>query len=556
MATPVLTGIKDHGIPPLPKRKAWKALQAHYKKIREVHLRDLFAGDPKRGERMTSEAAGLFLDYSKNRITDETIKLLLDLAEESGLQSRMEAMFRGEKINSTEKRAVLHVALRAPKEASIVVDGENVVPQVHAVLDRMAQFSNRVRSGEWKGHTGKRIRNVINIGIGGSDLGPVMAYEALKQYSDRAMTFRFVSNVDSTDFAEAVQDLDPSETLFIVSSKTFTTLETMTNAHTARAWSLKGFGGDEKSVAKHFVAVSTNAAEVARFGIDTANMFGFWDWVGGRYSMDSAIGLSTMLAIGPDNFQAMLNGFHQMDEHFRTAPLEHNLPVLMGLLALWYNDFFGAQTVAVLPYEQYLKRFPAYLQQLTMESNGKHVTLDGAEVTYATGPVYWGEPGTNGQHSFYQLIHQGTRLIPCDFIAFNKALNPIGHHHDVLLANVFAQTEALAFGKTPKQVKAEGTPDWPVPHRVFEGNRPSNTIIAERLTPETLGKLVALYEHSVFTQGTIWQINSFDQWGVELGKVLAQRIIPELENGPEPTLNHDSSTNNLIRRYRKLKEAQ
>ena len=556
MATPVLTGIKDHGIPPLPKRKAWKALQAHYKKIREVHLRDLFAGDPKRGERMTSEAAGLFLDYSKNRITDETIKLLLDLAEESGLQSRMEAMFRGEKINSTEKRAVLHVALRAPKEASIVVDGENVVPQVHAVLDRMAQFSNRVRSGEWKGHTGKRIRNVINIGIGGSDLGPVMAYEALKQYSDRAMTFRFVSNVDSTDFAEAVQDLDPSETLFIVSSKTFTTLETMTNAHTARAWSLKGFGGDDKSVAKHFVAVSTNAAEVARFGIDTANMFGFWDWVGGRYSMDSAIGLSTMLAIGPDNFQAMLNGFHQMDEHFRTAPLEHNLPVLMGLLALWYNDFFGAQTVAVLPYEQYLKRFPAYLQQLTMESNGKHVTLDGAEVTYATGPVYWGEPGTNGQHSFYQLIHQGTRLIPCDFIAFNKALNPIGHHHDVLLANVFAQTEALAFGKTPKQVKAEGTPDWPVPHRVFEGNRPSNTIIAERLTPETLGKLVALYEHSVFTQGTIWQINSFDQWGVELGKVLAQRIIPELENGPEPTLNHDSSTNNLIRRYRKLKEAQ
>jgi glucose-6-phosphate isomerase len=556
MATPVLTGIKDHGIPPLPKRKAWKALQAHYKKIREVHLRDLFAGDPKRGERMTSEAAGLFLDYSKNRITDETIKLLLDLAEESGLQSRMEAMFRGEKINSTEKRAVLHVALRAPKEASIVVDGENVVPQVHAVLDRMAQFSNRVRSGEWKGHTGKRIRNVINIGIGGSDLGPVMAYEALKQYSDRAMTFRFVSNVDSTDFAEAVQDLDPSETLFIVSSKTFTTLETMTNAHTARAWSLKGFGGDEKSVAKHFVAVSTNAAEVARFGIDTANMFGFWDWVGGRYSMDSAIGLSTMLAIGPDNFQAMLSGFHQMDEHFRTAPLEHNLPVLMGLLALWYNDFFGAQTVAVLPYEQYLKRFPAYLQQLTMESNGKHVTLDGAEVTYATGPVYWGEPGTNGQHSFYQLIHQGTRLIPCDFIAFNKALNPIGHHHDVLLANVFAQTEALAFGKTPKQVKAEGTPDWLVPHRVFEGNRPSNTILAERLTPETLGKLVALYEHSVFTQGTIWQINSFDQWGVELGKVLAQRIIPELENGPEPTLNHDSSTNNLIRRYRKLKEAQ
>ena len=555
MATPVLTGIKGQGIPPLPKRKAWKALQAHYKKIRELHLRELFASDRKRGERMTSEAVGLFLDYSKNRITDETLKLLLGLAEESGLQSRIEAMFRGEKINSTEKRAVLHVALRAPKEASIVVDGQNVVPQVHAVLDRMAQFSNRVRSGEWKGHTGRRIRNVINIGIGGSDLGPVMAYEALKHYSDRAMTFRFVSNVDSTDFAEAVQDLDPAETLFIVSSKTFTTLETMTNAHTARSWSLNGFGGDDKSVAKHFVAVSTNAAEVAKFGIDTANMFGFWDWVGGRYSMDSAIGLSTMLAIGPDNFQAMLNGFHQMDEHFRTAPLEHNLPVLMGLLALWYNDFFGAQTVAVLPYEQYLKRFPAYLQQLTMESNGKHVTLDGAEVTYATGPVYWGEPGTNGQHSFYQLIHQGTRLIPCDFIAFNKALNPLGRHHDMLLANVFAQTEALAFGKTPEQVKAEGTPDWLVPHRVFEGNRPSNTILAEQLTPETLGKLVALYEHSVFTQGTIWQINSFDQWGVELGKVLAQRIIPELENKTEPALSHDSSTNNLIRRYRKHKDA-
>jgi len=555
MATPVLTGIKGQGIPPLPKRKAWKALQAHYKKIRELHLRELFASDRKRGERMTSEAVGLFLDYSKNRITDETLKLLLGLAEESGLQSRIEAMFRGEKINSTEKRAVLHVALRAPKEASIVVDGQNVVPQVHAVLDRMAQFSNRVRSGEWKGHTGRRIRNVINIGIGGSDLGPVMAYEALKHYSDRAMTFRFVSNVDSTDFAEAVQDLDPAETLFIVSSKTFTTLETMTNAHTARSWSLNGFGGDDKSVAKHFVAVSTNAAEVAKFGIDTANMFGFWDWVGGRYSMDSAIGLSTMLAIGADNFQAMLNGFHQMDEHFRTIPFDRNLPVLMGLLALWYNDFFGAQTVAVLPYEQYLKRFPAYLQQLTMESNGKHVTLDGAEVTYATGPVYWGEPGTNGQHSFYQLIHQGTRLIPCDFIAFNKALNPLGRHHDMLLANVFAQTEALAFGKTPEQVKAEGTPDWLVPHRVFEGNRPSNTILAEQLTPETLGKLVALYEHSVFTQGTIWQINSFDQWGVELGKVLAQRIIPELENKTEPALSHDSSTNNLIRRYRKHKDA-
>ena len=554
MATSVVTGTKGRDVAPLPKRKAWKNLQTHYKKVRNLHLRNLFADDPKRGERMTAEAVGLFLDYSKNRITEETIKLLIELAEESGLQSRIGAMFRGEKINTTEKRAVLHVALRAPKGASIVVDGENVVRQVHNVLDKMAQFSNRLRSGEWKGHTGKRIRNVINIGIGGSDLGPVMAYEALKHYSDRTMTFRFVSNVDSTDFAEAVQDVDPSETLFIVSSKTFTTLETMTNAHTARAWSLKGLGGDEKSVAKHFVAVSTNAAEVAKFGIDTANMFEFWDWVGGRYSMDSAIGLSTMLAIGADNFRAMLDGFHQMDEHFRTAPFERNLPVLMGLLALWYNDFFGAQTVAVLPYEQYLKRFPAYLQQLTMESNGKHVTLDGAEVTYATGPVYWGEPGTNGQHSFYQLIHQGTRLIPCDFIAFSKALNPLGRHHDVLLANVFAQTEALAFGKTPEQVKAEGTPDWLVPHRVFEGNRPSNTILAERLTPETLGKLVALYEHIVFTQGTIWQINSFDQWGVELGKVLAQRIIPELESRTEPALGHDSSTNNLIRRYRKLRE--
>jgi len=554
MATSVVTGTKGRDVAPLPKRKAWKNLQTHYKKVRDLHLRNLFADDRKRGERMTAEAVGLFLDYSKNRITEETIKLLIELAEESGLQSRIGAMFRGEKINTTEKRAVLHVALRAPKGASIVVDGENVVRQVHIVLDKMAQFSNRLRSGEWKGHTGKRIRNVINIGIGGSDLGPVMAYEALKHYSDRTMTFRFVSNVDSTDFAEAVQDVDPSETLFIVSSKTFTTLETMTNAHTARAWSLKGLGGDEKSVAKHFVAVSTNAAEVAKFGIDTANMFEFWDWVGGRYSMDSAIGLSTMLAIGADNFRAMLDGFHQMDEHFRTAPFERNLPVLMGLLALWYNDFFGAQTVAVLPYEQYLKRFPAYLQQLTMESNGKHVTLDGAEVTYATGPVYWGEPGTNGQHSFYQLIHQGTRLIPCDFIAFSQPLNPLGRHHDVLLANVFAQTEALAFGKTPEQVKAEGTPGWLVAHRVFEGNRPSNTILAERLTPETLGKLVALYEHIVFTQGTIWQINSFDQWGVELGKVLAQRIIPELEGQNEPALGHDSSTNNLIRRYRKLKE--
>ncbi|PYV42097.1 MAG: glucose-6-phosphate isomerase, partial [Acidobacteria bacterium] len=529
MATPVRTGTKSRGIEPLTKRKAWKALQTHYKKVRELHLRNLFADDPKRGERMTAEAVGLFLDYSKNRITDETVKLLIELAEQSDLQSRIDAMFRGEKINTTEKRAVLHVALRAPKGTSLLVEGEDVVPQVHTVLDKMIDFSNRVRNGEWKGHTGKRIRNVINIGIGGSDLGPVMAYEALKHYSERAMTFRFVSNIDGTDFAEAVRDLAPSETLFIVSSKTFTTLETMANAHSARAWSLEGLGGDEKSVAKHFVAVSTNATEVAKFGIDTANMFGFWDWVGGRYSMGSAIGLSTMLAIRPDNFRALLDGFHQMDEHFRTTPFERNLPVLMGLLALWYNDFFGAQTVAVLPYEQYLKRFPAYLQQLTMESNGKHVTLDGTEVTYGTGPIYWGEPGTNGQHSFYQLIHQGTRLIPCDFVAFVQPLTPLGRHHDMLLANVFAQTEALAFGKTPEQVKAEGTPDWLVPHRVFEGNRPSNTILADRLTPEILGKLVALYEHSVFTQGTLWQINSFDQWGVELGKALAQRIIPELE---------------------------
>jgi glucose-6-phosphate isomerase len=542
-------------IVPLTERKAWKALEAHHKSIRDLHLRKLFADDSKRGERMTAEAVGLYLDYSKNRITDETLKLLLQLAEESGLRARIDAMFSGEKINITEKRAVLHVALRAPRDASVIVDGENVVPQVHAVLDKMADFSDRVRSGVWKGHTGKRIRNVINIGIGGSDLGPVMAYEALKHYSERAMTFRFVSNVDGTDFAEAVQDLDPSETLFIDSSKTFTTLETMTNAHTARDWLLAALGGDEKAVAKHFVAVSTNAAEVAKFGIDTANMFGFWDWVGGRYSMDSAIGLSTMLAIGPDNFRAMLNGFHQMDEHFRTTPFERNLPVLMGLLAVWYNDFFGAETVAVLPYEQYMKRFPAYLQQLTMESNGKHVTLDGNKVTCDTGPIYWGEPGTNGQHSFYQLIHQGTRLIPCDFIGFCRTLNPLGRHHDMLLANVFAQTEALAFGKTPEQVKEEGTPDWLVPHRVFEGNRPSNTILAERLTPETLGKLVALYEHNVFTQGVIWNIDSFDQWGVELGKVLAQRIIPELEAKTEPALKHDSSTNNLIRRYRKLKEA-
>jgi len=505
---------------------------------------------------MTAEAVGLYLDYSKNRITDETLELLVQLADESDLRARVDAMFKGEKINITENRAVLHVALRAPKGATIRVDGENVVPKVHAVLDKMAGLCDRVRSGDWKGHTGKRIRNVINIGIGGSDLGPVMAYEALKHYSDRRLTFRFVSNVDGIDFAEATQDLDPAETLFIVSSKTFTTLETMTNAQTARDWLLRGLGGDQKAIARHFVAVSTNAEKVSNFGIDTANMFGFWDWVGGRYSMDSAIGLSTMLAIGPENFRAMLDGFHQMDEHFRTAPFERNLPVLMGLLCIWYNDFFGAQTVAVLPYEQYLKRFPAYLQQLTMESNGKHVTLDGRAVDYDTGPVYWGEPGTNGQHSFYQLIHQGTRLIPCDFVAFGHALTPLGRHHDILLANVFAQAEALAFGKTPAAVKAEGTPDWLAPHRVFEGNRPSNTILADRLTPEALGKLVALYEHSVFTQGVIWRIDSFDQWGVELGKVLAQRIIPELESAAEPKLSHDSSTNSLIRRYRKMKESQ
>ncbi len=511
------------GIASLAARPAWKTLEAHYEKVRDLHLRTLFEGDP--------------------------------LAEESGLRARIDAMFGGEKINVTEQRAVLHVALRAPRGTSILVDGDNVVPQVHAVLDKMSNFANRVRSGAWTGHTGKRIRNVINIGIGGSDLGPVMAYEALRHYSDRAMTFRFVSNVDGTDFVEATRDLDPAETLFIVSSKTFTTLETMTNAQSAREWSLKGLGGDVRAVAKHFVAVSTNAQKVSEFGIDTANMFGFWDWVGGRYSMDAAIGLSTMVAIGPEAFRAMLDGFHLVDEHFRTAPFERNLPVLMGLLSVWYADFFGAQTVAVLPYEQYLKRFPAYLQQLTMESNGKHVTLDGVEVTYQTGPIYWGEPGTNGQHSFYQLIHQGTKLIPCDFIAFAKPLNPLGRHHDMLMSNVFAQTEALAFGKTPEQVKAEGTPDWLVPHRVFEGNRPSNTILADRLTPETLGKLVALYEHSVFTQGAVWSIDSFDQWGVELGKVLAQRIIPELESPSEPKLGHDSSTNNLIRRYRMRKDA-
>ena len=540
---------------PQTKPTAWKALQAHYRRVRELHLRNLFADDPTRGERMVAQGAGIHLDYSKNRITDHTLKLLTQLAEESGLQMRIDAMFRGEKINITEKRAVLHVALRAPRGASIFVDGTNVVPWVHAVLEKMSRFCKHVRSGEWKGHTGKRIRHVINIGIGGSDLGPVMAYEALQHYSDPSMTFRFVSNIDGTAFVEAVRDLDPSETLFTVSSKTFNTLETMTNARTARSWLLTGLG-DEKAVAKHFVAVSTNAAEVAKFGIDTANMFEFWDWVGGRYSLGSAIGLSTMLAIGPENFRAMLDGFHQMDMHFLATPFEQNLPVLMGLLAVWYNNLFGAQTIAVLPYEQYLKRFPAYLQQLTMESNGKRVTLIGTEVTQATGPIYWGEPGTNGQHSFYQLLHQGTRLVPCDFIVFGKSLNPLGRHHELLVGNAFAQAEALAFGKTPEQVKAEGTPDWLVPHRVFEGNQPSNTLLAQQLTPETLGKLVALYEHSVFTQGVIWNINSFDQWGVELGKALAQRIIPELEETREPQLEHDSSTNALIRRYRELRRLE
>jgi glucose-6-phosphate isomerase len=535
------------------KSSAWNSLKDHQAKIEGAHLRRLFAEDAGRGERLTAEGAGIYLDYSKNRITDETLRLLLELAEQSGLRERIDAMFSGEKINISEGRAVLHVALRAPRDAMISVDGRNVVPEVHAVLDKMAAFANRVRGGDWKGHTGKRIRNVINIGIGGSDLGPVMAYEALKHYSERSMTFRFVSNVDGTDFAENVRDLDAEETLFIISSKTFTTLETMTNAHTARAWLLNGLQGEPRAIAKHCVAVSTNAKEVAAFGIDTENMFGFWDWVGGRYSMDSAIGLSTMIAIGPDNFRAMLDGFHQMDEHFRATPFERNLPVLMGLLSIWYNDFFKAQTVAVLPYEQYLKRFPAYLQQLTMESNGKHVTLDGTRVEHDTSPVYWGEPGTNGQHSFYQLIHQGTRLIPCDFIGFAQTLNPIRDHHDILMANVFAQTEALAFGKTREEVIAEGTPDWLVPHRLFEGNRPSNTLLLDRLTPAALGKLVALYEHSVFTQGVIWRIDSFDQWGVELGKALAQRIVPQLESATEPALEHDSSTNNLIRRYRALK---
>ena len=540
---------------PLMKRPAWKALAVHYRKLRDVHLRSLFADDPRRGERLAAEGAGLYLDYSKNRITDETIGLLENLAEECRLRERIEAMFLGQKINITEDRSVLHIALRAPKNERILVDGTDVVPEVHAVLNRMSAFSEQIRGGQWQGYSGKRLRNVINIGIGGSDLGPVMAYEALKFYSQRDMTFRFVSNVDGTDFAEATGDLDPEETLFIVSSKTFTTLETMTNAHTARAWLLRAFDREE-AVARHFVAVSTNAEEVAKFGIDTANMFGFWDWVGGRYSMDSAIGLSTLIAIGSENFRALLDGFHAMDKHFRTAPFHKNVPVLMGLLSVWYNNFFGAETVAVLPYDQYLKRFPAYLQQLAMESNGKHVTLDGRPVNYQTGPIYWGEPGTNGQHSFYQLIHQGTRLIPCDFIGFCRALNPLGRHHDLLMANLFAQTEALAFGKTEDQVRAEGTPDWLAPHRIFEGNRPTNTILAERLTPETLGKLVALYEHSVFTQGVIWHIDSFDQWGVELGKVLAERIIPELERVEKPRRAHDSSTNALIKRYRRLKEAK
>jgi len=545
---------EKHAAVAVTDHPAWKALEAHYRTIATLHLRELFANDPKRGERLTTEAVGIYFDYSKNRITDETLKLLVNLAHEAGLRQRIDAMFRGDRINVTEDRAVLHVALRAPRSARIMVDGRDVIPEVHAVLARMTEFCRRVRSGAWTGHTGKRIRNVVNIGIGGSDLGPAMAYEALKHFSDRSMTFRFVSNVDATDFAEAVSDLDPAETLFIVCSKTFTTLETMTNAYTARAWTVKSLGFDEGAISKHFVAVSTNAANVAEFGINPANMFEFWDWVGGRYSMTSAIGLSTMLAIGPENFRAMLDGCHQMDEHFRVAPFDRNLPVLMGLLAVWYRDFFDAQTVAVLPYEQYLKRFPAYLQQLTMESNGKQVTLDGSRVSCETGPVYFGEPGTNGQHSFYQLIHQGTRIIPCDFIAFGQPLNPIRNHHDLLMANVFAQAEALAFGKTRAEVKAEGTSDWLTPHRVFEGNRPSTTILAPRLTPEVLGKLVALYEHSVFTQGAIWQIDPFDQWGVELGKVLAQRMIPELEGEADPELHHDSSTNALIRRYREYKE--
>jgi len=543
---------------PLPSpspttRPAWQALAAHYASARALTLRELFAADPARGRRLAVEAAGIYLDYSKNRVTDETLALLLQLAAECGLRERIDAMFRGDKVNVSENRAALHVALRAPRRATIVVDGEDVVPGVHAVLDRMAAFADLVRSGAWTGYTGKRIASVVNIGIGGSDLGPVMAYEALKHYSQRNLAFRFVSNVDGTDFTEAVRDLDPAQTLFIVASKTFTTQETMTNAHSAREWLLAGCGGDAKAVAKHFVAVSTDAAKVAAFGIDPANMFGFWDWVGGRYSMDSAIGLSTMLAIGPEHFRAMLAGFHDMDEHFRAAPFERNLPVLLALLSIWYNDFFGAQTVAILPYDQYLKRFPAYLQQLAMESNGKRVMQDGTPVACATGPIVWGEPGTNGQHSFYQLLHQGTRLVPCDFIAFAQSLNPRGRHHDLLLANVFAQAEALAFGKAAEEVKAEGTPDWLVPHRVFEGNRPSNTILMERLTPAALGTLVALYEHSVFVQAAIWNIDPFDQWGVELGKALAQRIVPELEAATDPVPGHDSSTDALIRRYRMLK---
>jgi glucose-6-phosphate isomerase len=538
----------------LTERPAWKALASHYRDVRERHLRDLFAADAGRAERLTADALDLHLDYSKNRITDETVRLLVRLAEESGLRARIEAMFRGEKINVTENRAVLHVALRAPRSASFFVDGENVVPRVQAVLDKMTDFSDRVRNGSWKGHTGRPIRNIVNIGIGGSDLGPAMAAEALKAYGDRGRTFRFVSNIDGTDLVEAVRDLDAAETLFIVASKTFTTPETMTNAQSARAWALRGLGGDVRAVARHFVAVSTDARRVAEFGIDPANMFEFWDWVGGRYSMASAIGLSTMLAIGPDHFRALLDGLHQMDEHFRTAPFDRNLPVLMGLLAVWYNNFFGARTVAVLPYEQYLRRFPAYLQQMIMESNGKSATLDGARVDYPTSPVCWGEPGTNGQHSFYQMIHQGTQLVPCDFIAFIKPLQPLGRHHDMLVANAFAQAEALAFGKTADEVKAEGTPDRLVPHRVFEGNRPSNLILAERLTPGTLGQLVALYEHSTFTQGVIWDLDSFDQWGVELGKALAQRIVTELESRAEPELGHDGSTNSLIRRYRKIRD--
>ena len=552
--TELATQSGDAAPHPLTQSPAWKALETHYAHVKDLHLRDLFAADQARGERLATEAAGIYFDYSKHRITDETLALLLQLADEAGLRDKIDAMFRGDKINITEDRAVLHVALRAPKGQSILVDGEDVVPEVHAVLDKMADFAGRVRSGEWKGHTGKPIRNIVNIGIGGSDLGPVMAYEALRHYSRRDLTFRFVSNIDGTDFAEATHDLRADETLFIISSKTFKTLETMTNAETARDWALASLK-DKEAVAKHFVAVSTNGDAVSKFGIDTANMFGFWDWVGGRYSMDSAIGLSTMLAVGADDYHSLLAGFHEMDEHFRTAPFDSNLPVLMGLLGLWYNNFFGAQTAAVLPYEQYLKRFPAYLQQLTMESNGKHVTLAGTEVDYQTGPIYWGEPGTNGQHSFYQLIHQGTKLIPCDFIGFVESLNPLGRHHDLLLANVFAQAEALAFGKTREEVLAEGTPEWLAPHKSFEGNRPSTTILLDRLTPASLGKLVALYEHSVFTQGVIWNIDSFDQWGVELGKALAARIIPELEGGPEVELKHDSSTNTLIRRYVKSKGA-